>query len=139
MAWKEVDDLNAYVEKAMNHVRMKKKEPMEVPSKISNYVEIVVEDGRRCEKEVRRIEAETALHQEGGMFRDFQKPLNMPKDTVFMGEIRAKMQAKEKSLQVERRKTVSLREKIRQDGKALAERIKGKHDELAARFQKKGR
>ena len=128
MAWKEMDDINASVREVMRCVSAKK-DDVDFPSGTRSHADAIAEDVRMCK----------ALHQEGGIFRELQKSDNMPKDTVFMGEIRATMQLKENSLQIERGKTVSLREKIRQDGKALAERIEGKHDELAVRFQKKGR
>ena len=138
MAWKEMDDINASVREMMRCVSAKKND-VDFPSGIRSHADAIAEDVRMCKAEIGRIEAEAALHQKGGIFRELQKSDNMPKDTVFMGEIRAAMQLKENSLQIERGKTVSLRERIRQDGKALAERIEGKHDELAVRFQKKGR
>lgn len=136
MAWEKIDEICASVEYMTESV---KKAHVEMPSEVQRHAAAIADEGRKCEEEFGRIAKEALLHRDGGIFRAIQKPKNMPESTVFMQEVRAKMQERENSLSQERGKTARLREEVRQEGKLLAREIREKYDEFAVKFKERGR
>jgi|GEM_PF-6141715 len=140
MAWKEIDEICASVENVMEYVMESvQKAHVEMPSEVRRHADALADEGRKCKAEIGRIDKEAALHRDGGIFRAIQKPKNMPDSTVFMQQVRAKMQERENSLPQERGKTAFLREEVRQEGKMLAKEVRKKYDEFAVKFKERGR
>lgn len=136
MAWEKIDEICASVKYMMESVQ---KAHVEMPSEVHRHADALADEGRKCKDEFGRIAEEVALHRDGDILRAIQKPKNMPDSTVFMQEVRAKMQERENSLPQERGKTACLREEVRQEGKRLAKEIREKYDEFAVKFKERGR